>query len=133
MLQLSVFLLCAICASAMDLKTFREELLADEDFMAARDYCLEQLGMKVDDLKLAATGDEVPENLLCFAKCLQEKQGYVDAEGTIDLDNMKALPVFSHIPDDKKDDVMACLENMGKIETCADIQKERECFHNNLN
>ncbi|XP_044260699.1 uncharacterized protein LOC123008762 [Tribolium madens] len=130
MCRLFVFLSLLVASLALDFEKLRNELMADKNFIELRDKCLDKIGLKEEDLKFE--GDEIPEDLMCFGKCMQEEGGLIDSEGNINEEKLKNLPLMSQISEEKKNNILECLKEVGKIETCQDFGKQRECAHKYL-
>lgn len=105
--------------------------MADKNFVEARDKCLSSVGLKIEDLR-KFEGDEISEDLMCFGKCMQEEQGLLDGDGNVVEENFEKLPILESLSEDEKTKIWDCLKEVGKVETCQDFGKQRECVHKNL-
>ncbi|XP_015836451.1 uncharacterized protein LOC103313402 [Tribolium castaneum] len=95
-----------------------------------RDQCLEKNSMKVTDLKTYNTSNDIPEKELCFYKCFYEGVEFIDANGNLNVNNMKEIPAISELGDEVLNEITACVEKIGKIRCCGDLRKIEQCYQN---
>lgn len=99
-----------------------------------RDECLEKNSMKVTDLKDYENPMETPERDLCFYKCFYEGIGFIDANGQLDMEDLKEIPIFKDevegLEDKTVKELEECLGKIGKIHCCGDLRKIDQCFVN---
>ncbi|EFA05742.1 odorant binding protein 4 [Tribolium castaneum] len=133
MCRLFVVLSLFVASQALDVEKIRNELMADKNFVELRNKCLDKLGLKEEDLRDLKFDGDVSEDLMCFGKCIQEEDGLLDSEGNLNEEKLEkkieTMPFLSRVSDDTKNNIMECLKEIGKIETCQDFGKQRDCIH----
>lgn len=72
--------------------------------------------------------EEIPEQHLCFWKCLMEKEGEIDADGVIQKEKIAEHLSIPQIAKEKQQEVQTCIENVEKIENCGKVVDVLKCF-----
>lgn len=91
--------------------------------------CVSSSGVDIIEFRklIPPNNEELSESLLCFLKCMGEKSGFLNADGSLNLEKIKAKSELGYINDTVKVKLDRCLKNVKKIETCMDIMQFR-CF-----
>nr|UTN00833.1 odorant binding protein [Semanotus bifasciatus] len=124
MVPLSFFLTVTVLVFGVNVHGFPDM----EKFMGMPGVreCISSSGVDQEELKKRPGPDMSPE-YLCFLKCTAEAVGTLSEDGEIDSENTQGLPMLMNMPEDTKNEVMECMANVGKIETCDDMIKMLEC------
>lgn len=99
-----------------------------EKFADVREDCLKENSMTIDDLKSGWTLEEIPEKNLCFHKCLMQKKEVIDENGDIQKDKISEFGMVPHLDEERRNEVIECMQSAEKIENCQDVTKILNCF-----
>lgn len=69
---------------------------------------------------------DLPEKVHCFVKCYFEEVGYIDANGYVVERKIKQEFIFDS--EKEKIQIFECLQGVGRVKTCADVVKVRDCI-----
>ncbi|CAG9831056.1 unnamed protein product, partial [Diabrotica balteata] len=88
--------------------------------------CLESSGTTLEAIsKRPVTLDH---NVYCFFKCAHEKKGSLDADGNVVLDKLLDVANEHNLSADQRKTLTVCLEAVGKISACEDVEKITKCL-----
>lgn len=94
---------------------------------------MKELNLTPNDLMFDKENSETNEKLLCFGKCIEKEQGLIDEDGVIIIEKVKEMSLLKAVDEEQKTQIIECLEELGKVADCQDVQKERDCFHKVMN
>ncbi|XP_072380396.1 uncharacterized protein [Diabrotica undecimpunctata] len=119
----TIFLLAitlTICVSQLS-------AVMDPTKMPGFEECLKSSGTTLEALsKRPVTLDH---NVFCFFKCAHEKKGSVDADGNVVVDKLlEGAKDHISLSADQQKTFTDCLEAIGKISACEDVEKITKCI-----
>ncbi|XP_056635702.1 uncharacterized protein LOC130444531 [Diorhabda sublineata] len=89
--------------------------------------CLNEIGITEDKVFDKNFEDR---KVSCFWKCIMEKNGLVTSDGVVNPDKLEnSFPEDApKFPADVVSEMKTCLGTVGKINSCDDVQKIRQCI-----
>ncbi|RZC40057.1 PBP GOBP domain containing protein [Asbolus verrucosus] len=99
----------------------------DENFAEAREECLKANSLTVEDLHSSWKSKNISEQHLCFRKCIMQKKGLLDESGAIQEEKVGDI-LNIRFDEEKRNALVECITEIGKIETCQDMDKVSQCF-----
>ncbi|CAH1380573.1 unnamed protein product, partial [Tenebrio molitor] len=83
--------------------------------------CLKENDLAEKDIKMFDSVEDIPENVLCFTKCMNIKSGVLQEDGTIVIDNINIIPGVDKLKEPKLGQLTECIKEIGKVEECSDM------------
>jgi hypothetical protein len=87
--------------------------------------CREENGLTIEDVKLLRDVDLISQDKKCYIKCMYEKAGFIQSDGTILVEKMKR-DGLAHGDKETVDKVYECISKVSNVSTCdkiADMMK----------
>ncbi|KAJ3620616.1 hypothetical protein MTP99_004551 [Tenebrio molitor] len=92
--------------------------------------CREENGLTIEDVKLLRDVDLISQDKKCYIKCMYEKAGFIQSDGTILVEKMKR-DGLAHGDKETVDKVYECISKVSNVSTC-DKMKNRDFVVKNL-
>jgi hypothetical protein len=89
--------------------------------------CREENGLTIEDVKLLRDVDLISRDKKCYMKCVYEKGGYIQSDGTILVEKMKR-DGLAHGDKETVDKVYGCMSKVSNVSTCDKIADLMKCF-----
>ena len=80
------------------------------------------------DIKMYTSLDDIPDEVLCYSKCLNMKNGLIEKSGKIDMEKISLIAGVDKFNETQTDQLKKCIKEVGSIEQCTDMKKLQYCF-----
>ncbi|XP_066256933.1 uncharacterized protein [Euwallacea similis] len=89
------------------------------------EQCEKEIGVTLQDLH---NSNEDNEKKMCFHRCLATKDGYISADGVVNIERIKEYLASNPEKPNNIDAITSCLETVGRVSSCQDMVKMKNCF-----
>ncbi|XP_050503378.1 uncharacterized protein LOC126882460 [Diabrotica virgifera virgifera] len=101
--------------------------LMDPTKIPGFEECIKSSGATAEELMKSPV--VLNHNVFCFFKCTHEKKGSLDADGNVVVDNfIEGAKKHMTLSADQEKSLTDCLEAVGKISACEDVEKIAKCI-----
>ncbi|XP_066257048.1 uncharacterized protein [Euwallacea similis] len=122
-LTICILLTCSTNGSSL------EDVLLENLSKVDLEQCEQEVGITLEEVQKNMTDpfNNGNEKWLCMAKCIAIKQGLIRSDETID--SIKIRAIFGPLKGNFNiESLVSCMEKIGKISSCQDVLKIRECY-----